>query len=78
GLLTVIGLSAKNANLIVEYANEMNQKGHALIDATLYASRQRQRPILMTSQAFIFGVLPMATSTGAGSVSQHDDRNGEM
>ncbi|ESH54829.1 aminoglycoside/multidrug efflux system [Salmonella enterica subsp. enterica serovar Choleraesuis str. 0006] len=49
----------------------MNQKGHALLDATLYASRQRPRPILMTSLAFIFGVLPMATSTGAGSGSQH-------
>ncbi len=67
GLLTVIGLSAKNAILIVEFANEMNQKGHALLDATLYASRQRLRPILMTSLAFIFGVLPMATSAGAGA-----------
>lgn len=71
GLLTVIGLSAKNAILIVEFANEMNQKGEDLIKATLDACRQRLRPILMTSLAFIFGVLPMATSTGAGSGSQH-------
>ncbi|MHC3241362.1 efflux RND transporter permease subunit, partial [Salmonella enterica] len=77
-LLTVIGLSAKNAILIVEFANEMNQKGHALLDATLYASRQRLRPILMTSLAFIFGVLPMATSTGAGSGSQHAVGTGVM
>ncbi|EIV0238028.1 multidrug efflux RND transporter permease AcrD [Salmonella enterica subsp. enterica serovar Cerro] len=78
GLLTVIGLSAKNAILIVEFANEMNQKGHELLDATLYASRQRLRPILMTSLAFIFGVLPMATSTGAGSGSQHAVGTGVM
>ena len=71
GLLTVIGLSAKNAILIVEFANEMNQKGEDLVKATLDACRQRLRPILMTSLAFIFGVLPMATSTGAGSASQH-------
>ncbi|EHG2952820.1 multidrug efflux RND transporter permease AcrD [Salmonella enterica subsp. diarizonae serovar 53:r:z35] len=78
GLLTVIGLSAKNAILIVEFANEMNQKGHPLLDATLHASRQRLRPILMTSLAFIFGVLPMATSNGAGSGSQHAVGTGVM
>lgn len=71
GLLTVIGLSAKNAILIVEFANELHQKGQDLVTATLEASRQRLRPILMTSLAFIFGVLPMATSSGAGSASQH-------
>ena len=71
GLLTVIGLSAKNAILIVEFASEMNRKGYDLAEATLLASRQRLRPILMTSLAFIFGVLPMATSSGAGSSSQH-------
>ncbi|WP_233948176.1 multidrug efflux RND transporter permease AcrD [Pectobacterium versatile] len=71
GLLTVVGLSAKNAILIVEFANEMNYKGKDLVEATLEASRQRLRPILMTSLAFIFGVLPMATSSGAGSASQH-------
>ncbi|PWC15218.1 multidrug efflux RND transporter permease AcrD [Brenneria corticis] len=71
GLLTVIGLAAKNAILIVEFANEMNQRGRDLVEATLEASRQRLRPILMTSLAFIFGVLPMATSNGAGSAGQH-------
>ena len=78
GLLTVIGLSAKNAILIVEFANEMNAKGQDLLSATLYACRQRLRPILMTSLAFIFGVLPMATSTGAGSGSQHAVGTGVM
>ncbi|KZQ04630.1 aminoglycoside/multidrug transporter subunit AcrD, partial [Klebsiella aerogenes] len=78
GLLTVIGLSAKNAILIVEFANELNQKGEDLLIATLSACRQRLRPILMTSLAFIFGVLPMATSTGAGSGSQHAVGTGVM
>ncbi|HFR4128127.1 TPA: multidrug efflux RND transporter permease AcrD [Raoultella ornithinolytica] len=78
GLLTVIGLSAKNAILIVEFANELNEKGEDLLAATLSACRQRLRPILMTSLAFIFGVLPMATSTGAGSGSQHAVGTGVM
>ncbi|WP_430997675.1 efflux RND transporter permease subunit, partial [Klebsiella pneumoniae] len=78
GLLTVIGLSAKNAILIVEFANELNEKGQDLLSATLSACRQRLRPILMTSLAFIFGVLPMATSTGAGSGSQHAVGTGVM
>ena len=78
GLLTVIGLSAKDAILIVEFANELNEKGEDLLAATLSACRQRLRPILMTSLAFIFGVLPMATSTGAGSGSQHAVGTGVM
>jgi multidrug efflux pump len=78
GLLTVIGLSAKNAILIVEFANDMNAQGRELVSATLDACRQRLRPILMTSLAFIFGVLPMATSTGAGSGSQHAVGTGVM
>jgi multidrug efflux pump len=78
GLLTVIGLSAKNAILIVEFANEMNEKGHDLLDATLHACRQRLRPILMTSLAFIFGVLPMTISSGAGSGGQHAVGTGVM
>ena len=78
GLLTVIGLSAKNAILIVEFANELIEKGQDLLSATLSACRQRLRPILMTSLAFIFGVLPMATSTGAGSGSQHAVGTGVM
>lgn len=78
GLLTIIGLSAKNAILIVEFANELNHKGKDLMAATLEASRLRLRPILMTSLAFIFGVLPMAISTGAGSGSQHAVGTGVM
>ncbi|MBL7635956.1 multidrug efflux RND transporter permease AcrD [Atlantibacter hermannii] len=78
GLLTVIGLSAKNAILIVEFANDMNARGKDLIAATLEACHQRLRPILMTSLAFIFGVLPMATSSGAGSSSQHAVGTGVM
>ena len=78
GLLTIIGLSAKNAILIVEFANELNHKGQDLMSATLDASRMRLRPILMTSLAFIFGVLPMTTSSGAGSGSQHAVGTGVM
>lgn len=78
GLLTIIGLSAKNAILIVEFASELNSKGKDLVEATLEASRQRLRPILMTSLAFIFGVLPMTISQGAGSGSQHAVGTGVM
>jgi multidrug efflux pump len=78
GLLTVIGLSAKNAILIVEFANEINSRGRDLVESTLEASRQRLRPILMTSLAFIFGVLPMVISNGAGSSSQHAVGTGVM
>ncbi|ARJ42829.1 aminoglycoside/multidrug transporter subunit AcrD [Pantoea alhagi] len=78
GLLTVIGLSAKNAILIVEFANDINSRGGDLIESTLEACRQRLRPILMTSLAFVFGVLPMAISNGAGSGSQHAVGTGVM
>ncbi|PJG52729.1 hydrophobe/amphiphile efflux-1 family RND transporter [Bradyrhizobium forestalis] len=71
GLLTTIGLAAKNAILIVEFALEQIAAGRSLVDATLYAARQRLRPILMTSLAFILGVLPLAVATGAGSASQN-------
>jgi multidrug efflux pump len=71
GLLTTIGLAAKNAILIVEFAKELQEAGHELMDATLTAARQRLRPILMTSLAFGLGVMPLATSQGAGSGSQH-------
>ncbi|GAB7081839.1 efflux RND transporter permease subunit [Megalodesulfovibrio paquesii] len=70
GLLTTIGLSAKNAILIVEFAKDMVDKGASLFDAALEASRLRLRPILMTSFAFILGVLPLALANGAGSGSQ--------
>ena len=71
GLLTTVGLSAKNAILIVEFAKENHDKGMELIEATLHAARQRLRPILMTSLAFMLGVLPLAISTGAGSGGQN-------
>ncbi|GGF73915.1 multidrug efflux RND transporter permease subunit [Azorhizobium oxalatiphilum] len=71
GLLTTIGLAAKNAILIVEFAMERQKEGMALVDATLMAARQRLRPILMTSFAFILGVLPLAIATGAGSGAQN-------
>jgi hydrophobe/amphiphile efflux-1 (HAE1) family protein len=71
GLLTTVGLSAKNAILIVEFAKENHDKGMELIEATVHAARQRLRPILMTSLAFMLGVLPLAISTGAGSGGQN-------
>jgi hydrophobe/amphiphile efflux-1 (HAE1) family protein len=72
GLLTTIGLSAKNAILIVEFANDAEKAGKTAIEAAIIASRQRLRPILMTSIAFIAGVTPLALSTGAGSGGQND------
>ncbi|WP_426336215.1 efflux RND transporter permease subunit [Pseudoduganella sp. R-31] len=71
GLLTVVGLSAKNAILIVEFAKELQEKGIELREATLQAVKLRLRPILMTSIAFGLGVLPLAISSGAGSGSQN-------
>ncbi|MDB6091725.1 MAG: multidrug transporter [Gammaproteobacteria bacterium] len=71
GLLTTVGLSAKNAILIVEFAKENYDRGAGLVEATLHAARQRLRPILMTSFAFILGVLPLALSSGAGSGGQN-------
>jgi len=72
GLLTTIGLSAKNAILIVEFANDkMLLEGKSMIEATLDAARLRLRPILMTSLAFMLGVLPLALSSGAGSGAQN-------
>ncbi|MBN8754379.1 MULTISPECIES: efflux RND transporter permease subunit [Variovorax] len=70
GLLATVGLSAKNAILIVEFAKQLQDEGMALVEATLQAVRLRLRPILMTSLAFMFGVLPLALSTGAGSGSR--------
>ncbi len=70
GLLTTVGLSAKNAILIVEYAQQLQAQGASLLAATLDAVKLRLRPILMTSLAFMFGVLPLAVSTGAGSGSR--------
>ena len=79
GLLTTIGLSAKNAILIVEFAKDLMEKeGRGLIEATLEASRMRLRPILMTSLAFILGVMPLVISHGAGSGAQNAVGTGVM
>jgi multidrug efflux pump len=78
GLLTTIGLSAKNAILIVEFAIEREAAGVGLIQATLDAARQRLRPIIMTSFAFILGVTPLAIASGAGSGAQNSIGIGVM
>ena len=70
GLLTTMGLAAKNAILMIEFAEQGEKKGMRVIDAALEAARIRLRPILMTSFSFIFGVLPLALSTGAGANSR--------
>lgn len=70
GLLTTMGLAAKNAILMIEFAEQAERKGARVIDAALEAAKIRLRPILMTSFAFIFGVLPLAISTGAGANSR--------
>jgi multidrug efflux pump len=71
GLMVLVGLSAKNAILIVEFARELELRGHGIVQAAIDASRMRLRPILMTSIAFIMGVVPLVTSTGAGSEMRH-------
>jgi multidrug efflux pump subunit AcrB len=71
GLLTTIGLSAKNAILIVEFASVLHEQGVPAIDAALQAARMRLRPIIMTSLAFVLGVLPLALANGAGAGSQN-------
>ena len=71
GLLTTIGLALKNAILIVEFAKELHEQGRTLTEAAIEACRMRLRPIIMTSLAFVLGVIPLAISTGAGSGSQH-------
>ncbi|MFJ3314051.1 efflux RND transporter permease subunit [Herbaspirillum huttiense] len=71
GLLTTIGLACKNAILIVEFAKDLHEHGKSLVDATMDAVRMRLRPILMTSLAFILGVLPLVLGSGAGAGAQH-------
>ncbi len=78
GLITIIGLSAKNAVLIIEYAKDLHAQGKGLIEAVLMACHLRFRPILMTSLAFILGVLPLVIATGAGSASQRAIGTGVM
>jgi multidrug efflux pump subunit AcrB len=70
GLLTTVGLSAKNAILIVEFAKDLHDRGREVVEAALEAARMRLRPILMTSLAFILGVLPLAIAHGAGAGGQ--------
>ncbi len=71
GMITVIGLSAKNAILIIEFARQLREQGMTLIDAAVEASRLRLRPILMTSLAFALGVVPLMLASGAGAETQH-------
>jgi hydrophobe/amphiphile efflux-1 (HAE1) family protein len=72
GLLTTIGLAAKNAILIVEFARELHEQGKSALEAAVEAAKMRLRPILMTSMAFVLGVLPLALAGGAGSASQNE------
>jgi multidrug efflux pump len=78
GLLTTIGLTAKNAILIVEFAKDLMTTGRTAIEAVIEAARMRLRPIVMTSLAFILGVLPLARATGAGSAAQNSIGIGVM
>ena len=71
GLVTLVGLAAKNAILIVEFAAHMHRDGMSRVEAAIEAARLRFRPIVMTSLAFILGVVPLAVSTGAGAASRH-------
>ena len=78
GLITIIGLSAKNAILIVEFARDLWKPGTSIVDATIEAATLRFRPIVMTSLAFIFGVVPLAIASGAASKSQQAIGTGVM
>src|SRR5260370_12360505 len=71
-VLTTIGLGAKNAILIVEFARGLHEQGRSALDAAVEAAKMRMRPILMTSLAFLLGVLPLALAAGAGSASQNE------
>jgi hydrophobe/amphiphile efflux-1 (HAE1) family protein len=78
GLVTLIGLAAKNAILIVEFANQRYEHGLSLFDAAMEAARLRFRPIIMTSMAFILGVVPLVIATGAGAASRHSIGTGVL
>ena len=71
GLITLVGLIAKNGILIVEFANELRAQGLSIREAAVEAARERLRPILMTSFAFILGVVPLLVASGAGAGSRH-------
>jgi len=70
GLVLMIALASKNAILVVEFARELRAEGHSIVDAAVEATRKRFRPIIMTSFAFILGVVPLLKATGAGAASQ--------
>ncbi|MED5621804.1 efflux RND transporter permease subunit [Ideonella sp. BN130291] len=78
GLITIIGLSAKNAVLIIEFAKDLQAQGKGAVEAVLQAAHLRFRPILMTSMAFMLGVLPLFVASGAGSASQRAIGTGVM
>ena len=78
GLVTLIGLTAKNAILIVEFANARYEAGRPLIDAAIEAARLRFRPIIMTSMAFILGMVPLVVARGAGAASRQSIGTGVM
>ncbi len=78
GLVTLIGLSAKNAILIVEFASQQHQQGRSLVESAIEAARLRFRPIIMTSMAFILGVLPLVIATGAGAASRRSIGTGVL
>jgi HAE1 family hydrophobic/amphiphilic exporter-1/multidrug efflux pump len=78
GMVTLIGLSAKNAILIVEFANTRYEAGKPLIEAAVEAARLRFRPIIMTSMAFIFGMFPLVVATGAGAASRQSIGTGVL
>ena len=78
GILTTIGLAAKNAILIVEFARDLEMQGRGILDAAVEAARLRLRPILMTSLAFILGVTPLALARGAGAAAQNSIGIGVM
>jgi multidrug efflux pump len=78
GLITVIGLAAKNAILIIEFAKDLQAQGKSPIEAALQAAHLRFRPIIMTSLAFILGVLPLVIASGAGAASQRAIGTGVM
>jgi len=78
GLIAIIALSAKNSILIVEFARQLEAHGKSTLEAVIEACKLRFRPIVMTSIAFIFGVLPLAISSGAGAASRHAIGTGVM
>src|SRR5262249_32646818 len=78
GLVTLIGLSAKNAILIVEFASQQYQQGRSLVESAIEAARLRFRPIIMTSMAFLLGVVPLVIATGAGAASRRSIGTGVL